>query len=51
MRLRLAGPVVDQEYFASEVLPRLGDGSVVWVVLDVAAPASAVLPTQSVRRA
>jgi hypothetical protein len=33
------------------VLPRLGDGSVVWVVLDVDAPASAVLPTQSARRA
>jgi anti-sigma regulatory factor (Ser/Thr protein kinase) len=33
------------------VLPRLGDGSVVWVVLDVDAPASAVLPTQSVRHA
>ena len=33
------------------VLPRLGDGSVVWVVLDVDVPASAVLPAQSARRA
>jgi hypothetical protein len=33
------------------VLPRLGDGSTVWVVLDVDVPASAVLPTQSARRA
>jgi anti-sigma regulatory factor (Ser/Thr protein kinase) len=33
------------------VLPRLGDGSVVWVVLDVDAPASTVLPTQSARHA
>jgi hypothetical protein len=33
------------------VLPRLGDGSVVWVVLDVDVPASAVLPTQIARHA
>lgn len=33
------------------VLPRLGDGSVVWVVLDVDAPAAAVLPKQTARRA
>jgi anti-sigma regulatory factor (Ser/Thr protein kinase) len=33
------------------VLPRLGNGNVVWVVLDVDAPASAVLPKQTARRA
>jgi hypothetical protein len=33
------------------VLPRLGEGSVVWVVLDVDVPASAVLPTQFARHA
>ena len=43
--------VVGQLARAWGVLPRLGDGSVVWVVLDVDVPASAVLPTQSARRA
>jgi anti-sigma regulatory factor (Ser/Thr protein kinase) len=43
--------VVEQLARTWGVLPRLGGGTVVWVVLDVDVPASAVLPEQSARHA
>jgi anti-sigma regulatory factor (Ser/Thr protein kinase) len=43
--------VVEQLGRSWGVLPRLGGGAVVWVVLDVDVPASAVLPEQSARHA